>query len=50
MQPSEVWGSASTRCLGLAGSVFEFCVLRRLCWLASAFCPVTSVSRLQTQL
>lgn len=36
-QPFEVWG-------------FEFCVLRRLCWLASAFCPMTLMSRLQTQL
>lgn len=50
MQPSEVWGSVSAWRLGLAGWGFEFCVLRRLCWLASASCPVTSVSRLQTQL
>lgn len=49
-QPSGAWVSASTRRLGLAGWGFEFCVLRRLCWSASAFCPVTSVSRLQTQL
>lgn len=42
MQPSGAWVSASTRHLGLAGWGFEFCVLRSLCWLASAFCSVTS--------